>query len=188
LIERMSLFTTKHKGFSLTTLQLFFRKLSIYFIGNVASVCSRHTLLGRILGQRSIFDQTLIPSEAVAFVATRYSGNRNWDPGISPLWTQIERIFLNACTLTTSGREFNLHAISLSLFLSLFSNVRIVCSARTSDALFRLRDVRISDICDAPPTRWLSERTRQPTAELLLRERRPACTEIRRCRCARAHY
>jgi len=37
----MSLFTTKHKRFSLTTLQqLFFRKLSIYFIRDVASVCS----------------------------------------------------------------------------------------------------------------------------------------------------
>jgi len=35
----MSPFTTKHKRFSLTTLrQLFFRKLSIYFIRNVASV------------------------------------------------------------------------------------------------------------------------------------------------------
>jgi len=41
LIERMSLFTAKHKRFSSTTLQqLFFRKLSIYFIRNVASVCS----------------------------------------------------------------------------------------------------------------------------------------------------
>jgi len=37
----MSLFTTK--WFSLTLQQLFFRKLSIYFIRNVASVCSRHS-------------------------------------------------------------------------------------------------------------------------------------------------
>jgi len=37
----MSLFTTKHKRFSLTTLQqLFFRKLSIYLMRNVASVRS----------------------------------------------------------------------------------------------------------------------------------------------------
>jgi hypothetical protein len=31
--------------------------------------------------------------------------------------------------------------------------MRVVCSARTCDALFRLRDVRTSDICDALPAR-----------------------------------
>jgi len=36
-MERMSLFATKHKRFSLTTLQqIFFRKLSIYLIKDVA--------------------------------------------------------------------------------------------------------------------------------------------------------
>jgi len=42
----MSLFATKHKRFSLTTLQqLFFTKLPIYFIREVASVDSCHTLI-----------------------------------------------------------------------------------------------------------------------------------------------
>jgi len=48
LIERMSPFTTKHKRFCLTTLQqLFFRKLSIYLIRDVASVCSCHSMMKR---------------------------------------------------------------------------------------------------------------------------------------------
>jgi len=51
----MSLFTTKHKRFSLTTLQqLFFRKLLIYFIRDVASVCSCHNIIYKFISSMKV--------------------------------------------------------------------------------------------------------------------------------------
>jgi hypothetical protein len=132
---------------------LYWKKISFNFIKEFHSVKHKHVF-----------------SESCTF-NVKFNSEMTRMPHFRRADTLTINLIFNHTWKRNSTRATRRLYLSLVIRERAFTSVHSVAyaaRASTSDALFRLRDVRTSDICDVLPTRCYGWRMQRLTAELLL--------------------